>query len=77
MAQVRTFYENVWYKRSSGIINTTINYAYKYLRQKLHVVSQFLYDDQIRGQLVRDAKHFRDNAEQLNSMVQMSALFSF
>ena len=65
-----------------GVVNTTvlvqfmvshtlfqINYAYKFLRQKLYIFSQFLYDEHIHSQLARDIKYFRDNFNNVNGMV--------
>ncbi|VDK70090.1 unnamed protein product [Litomosoides sigmodontis] len=48
-----------------GIMHTTINHAYQFLKKKFHVFSQLLYDDRIRNQLVKDERYFHENAEKL------------
>lgn len=48
----------------NGIINTTINFIYQYLKIKLHIFSQFLYDEHIKSRLLKDIKYIkkqRDN----------------
>lgn len=52
----------------AGIMNTVINFAYQYLKKKFYVFSQFLYDDHIKGQLIKEIRHFQANADQLNKM---------
>ena len=58
-------------------MNTTINYAYKFLRQKLHIVSQFLFDEHIRSQLARDIKYFGDNFDAVNGMYPVARAEKF
>ncbi|XP_065576943.1 WASH complex subunit 4-like isoform X2 [Artemia franciscana] len=48
----------------SGIINSAVNHAYLFLRQKFQILSQFLFDDQIKSRLVKDLKMTRENREQ-------------
>uniref|UniRef100_A0A0K2V1R6 WASH complex subunit 4 n=2 Tax=Lepeophtheirus salmonis TaxID=72036 RepID=A0A0K2V1R6_LEPSM len=43
-----------------GIVNTTVNATYKFLRSRIKSYSQFLYEDQIKSQLKKDAKHFEE-----------------
>jgi len=52
----------------SGIMNTTINFAYRFLIQKFSVFSEFLFDDQIKSRLYKNIKYFRENKEQLGNM---------
>uniref|UniRef100_A0A0N5AK55 WASH complex subunit 7 n=1 Tax=Syphacia muris TaxID=451379 RepID=A0A0N5AK55_9BILA len=52
----------------TGIMNTVINFAYQYLKKKFFVFSQFLYDDHIRGQLVKEIRHFYAFADQTGKM---------
>ncbi|EAL65754.1 hypothetical protein DDB_G0283355 [Dictyostelium discoideum AX4] len=52
----------------SGIMNTTINFAYRFLVQKFSIFSEFLFDDQIKSKLYKNIKYFRENKEQLNNM---------
>ena len=52
----------------AGIINTTINFTYQFLRRKFVVFSQFLYDDHIKSRLLKDARFFRDQKTELSSI---------
>lgn len=38
----------------AGITSTAVNYTYQFLRTKLNLVSQFLYDEQIKSRLVKE-----------------------
>lgn len=51
----------------TGIMNTTVNFTYQFLRKKLVIFSQFLYDEHIKSRLIRDLCYFRDNKAQLDS----------
>ncbi|VDM37100.1 unnamed protein product [Toxocara canis] len=51
-----------------GIMNTTINFAYQYLKKKFFIFSQFLFDDHIKSQLAKDVRFFRENADELKKM---------
>lgn len=53
-------------RHGNGIINTTVNYTYQFLRQKFFAFSDFLYDEQIKARLTSDAKYFLENGEALN-----------
>lgn len=50
----------------SGIINTTVNFTYQFLRKKFAVFSQFLYDEHIKSRLSKDAKYFKENKKTLD-----------
>ncbi|MFH4975505.1 hypothetical protein AB6A40_002214 [Gnathostoma spinigerum] len=52
-----------------GIMNTAINCAYQCLKTKLFTFSQFLYDDQVKGQLIKEARYFRKNSDKLGKKV--------
>lgn len=52
----------------TGIMNTTINFTYQFLKQKMAVFSQFLFDEHIKAALFREIRHFTENKEQLNSI---------
>ncbi|EGC29177.1 hypothetical protein DICPUDRAFT_43212 [Dictyostelium purpureum] len=52
----------------SGIMNTTINFAYRFLVQKFSIFSEFLFDDQIKSKLYKNIKYYRENKEKLNNM---------
>ncbi|KXJ13474.1 WASH complex subunit 7 [Exaiptasia diaphana] len=50
----------------SGIMNTTVNFTYQFLRKKFFIFSQFLYDEHIKARLVKDIRFFKETKEQLN-----------
>lgn len=52
-----------------GLINTIINTTYKLLSNKFQVFTQFLGDDHIYSQLVKDKKFFEVNRDSLNQMM--------
>jgi WASH complex subunit 7 len=54
-----------------GIINTTINFVYQFLRKKLSIFSQVVYDERIKSRLTREMKILRENvaAADKNSQV--------
>ncbi|XP_012275054.1 WASH complex subunit 4 isoform X2 [Orussus abietinus] len=47
----------------TGIMSTTVNFVYQFLRVKLHTFSQFLYDDHIKSRLMRDIKSVKAQRE--------------
>ena len=47
----------------AGIMNTTINFTYQFLRKKFVTFSQFLYDEHIKSRLSKDAKFYSDQQE--------------
>lgn len=47
-----------------GMANTTINATYKFLRSKIHALSQFLYNEQIKSRLLKDIKIFKQALSQ-------------
>lgn len=61
-----------------GMANTTVNFAYKFLRTKIRIFSQFLYDEQIKSRLSRDIRHFKQGRHTLdtNSSSSSSAIIS-
>lgn len=46
----------------TGIMNTTVNFSYQFLRKKFAIFSQFLFDDQIKSRLAKDARFFKENS---------------
>uniref|UniRef100_A0AC35GGP7 WASH complex subunit 4 n=1 Tax=Panagrolaimus sp. PS1159 TaxID=55785 RepID=A0AC35GGP7_9BILA len=52
----------------AGIVNSAINYAYQFLKKKFHIFSQFLFDDQIKCQLVKEIHYYKDSIDELNQM---------
>jgi WASH complex subunit 7 len=55
-----------------GIMNTTVNYTYQYLRKQFFIFSQFLYDEHIKAKLIRDISFYKENKAQLNQKVYHS-----
>lgn len=49
-----------------GIMNTTVNYTYQYLRKQFFIFSQFLYDEHIKAKLIKDIGFFKENKAQLD-----------
>lgn len=43
-----------------GIVNTTINFVYQFLRKKFLIFSQFIYDERIKSRLAKEMKSFRE-----------------
>lgn len=44
-----------------GIMNTTVNFTYQYLKQKFNLFTNFLYDEHIKARLIKDWRHFKEN----------------
>ncbi|CAG9854952.1 unnamed protein product [Phyllotreta striolata] len=51
-----------------GIMNTTVNFTYQFLRAKFYVFSQFIYDEQIKSRLIRDLRFFGERKSELGQM---------
>ncbi|XP_067134049.1 WASH complex subunit 4 isoform X3 [Centruroides vittatus] len=49
-----------------GIMNTTVNFTYQFLRKKFYIFSQFLYDEHIKSRLIKDQRYFRENRTQID-----------
>lgn len=64
-------------RHGNGIINTTVNYTFQFLRQKFFTFSHFLYDEQIKARLTSDAKYFLENAEALNQTYDYERAHAF
>lgn len=45
----------------TGIMNTTVNFTYQFLRQKFVIFSQFLYDEHIKARLFKDIRFFKES----------------
>ncbi|CAH1784090.1 unnamed protein product, partial [Owenia fusiformis] len=45
----------------TGIMNTTVNFTYQFLRKKFFIFSQFMYDEHIKSRLIKDWKFFKEN----------------
>ncbi|XP_046405454.1 WASH complex subunit 4 [Ischnura elegans] len=50
----------------TGIMNTTVNFTYQFLRKKFFIFSQFMYDEHIKSRLIKDLRYFRENRTQLD-----------
>uniref|UniRef100_A0A1I8PPY3 WASH complex subunit 4 n=1 Tax=Stomoxys calcitrans TaxID=35570 RepID=A0A1I8PPY3_STOCA len=48
----------------TGVINTTVNFTYQFLRQKFYTFSQFLYDEQIKSRLMKELRSFAECKQQ-------------
>ncbi|XP_066158380.1 WASH complex subunit 4 isoform X1 [Euwallacea fornicatus] len=51
-----------------GIMNTTVNYTYQFLKIKFRIFSQFLFDEQIKSRLLKDLRHFIDHKNECHQM---------
>lgn len=51
----------------AGIMNTTVNFTYQFLRRKFFIFSQFLYDDHIKSRLIKDCRYFREKKAEISS----------
>ncbi|KAH8303723.1 hypothetical protein KR018_008553 [Drosophila ironensis] len=45
----------------TGIINTTVNFIYQFLRQKFYTFSTFLHDEQIKSRLLKELRFHTEN----------------
>ncbi|KAG1671599.1 WASH complex subunit 4 [Nymphon striatum] len=50
----------------TGIMNTTVNFTYQFLRKKFYIFSQFLYDEHIKSRLIKDIRYYKENKAQFN-----------
>jgi len=60
-----------------GIMNTTVNFIYGFLKQQFLVFSQFLFDDHIKSRLYRDIKFFKENKDKLTNQYPMDRAETF
>ncbi|EYB94367.1 hypothetical protein Y032_0172g352 [Ancylostoma ceylanicum] len=51
-----------------GVLNTSVNVTYQFLRSKFAVFNQFLRDEHIHAQLQKDIRYFRENLEALKKL---------
>ncbi|XP_054727038.1 WASH complex subunit 4 [Anastrepha obliqua] len=47
----------------TGVINTTVNFTYQFLRQKFYTFSQFLYDEQIKSRLMKELRSYAEHKQ--------------
>lgn len=50
-----------------GMMNTTVNFTFQFLKQKFKTFSQFLFDDIIKSRLFKDVRFFTEQKESLDS----------
>uniref|UniRef100_A0A8C5MTC3 WASH complex subunit 4 n=1 Tax=Leptobrachium leishanense TaxID=445787 RepID=A0A8C5MTC3_9ANUR len=48
----------------TGIMSTTVNFTYQFLRKKFYIFSQFMYDEHIKSRLIKDIRYFREVKDQ-------------
>lgn len=70
----------------TGIMNTTVNFTYQFLKNKFFTFSQFMYDEQIKSRLIKDLRGIREttgdcavvypykNAEKFNKGIKVLGL---
>ncbi|KAJ0175617.1 hypothetical protein K1T71_008776 [Dendrolimus kikuchii] len=46
----------------TGIMNTTVNFTYQFLKKKFYTFSQFMYDEHIKSRLIKDLRNVKENA---------------
>ncbi len=53
-----------------GMMNTTVNFTYQYLRKQFYIFSKFLFDEHIKSKLIKDIAFFKENKASLNQKYQ-------
>lgn len=51
-----------------GIMNTTVNFTYGFLKRKFFVCSEFLFDDNIKSKLIKDIKYWKAERDALKNV---------
>ncbi|KAI6650453.1 hypothetical protein LOD99_5890 [Oopsacas minuta] len=49
-----------------GIMNTTVNFTFQFLRKKFYIFSQFLGDEYIKGKLIKEIRFYREQKYELD-----------
>lgn len=57
----------------TGITHTTINFAYQYLAQRFQIFNQFLFDDHIRSQLMKEARMVHAETKAKSDTIKLSS----
>ncbi|KAJ8721539.1 hypothetical protein PYW07_002314 [Mythimna separata] len=47
----------------TGIMNTTVNFTYQFLKKKFFIFSQFMYDEHIKSRLIKYLRNFKETAD--------------
>ena len=51
-----------------GIMNTTVDFTYRFLKSKFNIFSKFLYDDTVKSRLFNDIQWLEQHKEECNGM---------
>jgi len=51
-------------------MNTTVSVTYQFLKEKIHIFSQFLYDEQIKSKLYKSVRSYTETKDKNNSRFQ-------
>ncbi|CAH0562284.1 unnamed protein product [Brassicogethes aeneus] len=51
-----------------GIMNTTVNFTYQFLRSQFYIFSQFMFDEHIKSRLLKDLRFFAEHKNEMNQM---------
>lgn len=54
-----------------GIVNTTINFVYQFLRKKFVIFSQLIYDERIKSRLAKEMKIWRESLEKSEKRMEI------
>lgn len=57
----------------TGITHTTINFAYQYLAQRFQIFNQFLFDDHIRSQLMKEARMVHAETKEKSDAIKLNS----
>lgn len=52
----------------TGIMNTTVNFTYQFLKKKFFTFSQFMYDEHIKSRLIKDLRNFKESSGSNDNM---------
>lgn len=52
----------------TGIMNTTVNFTYQFLKKKFYTFSQFMYDEHIKSRLIKDLRNFKETGDANGNM---------
>ncbi|KAH0787186.1 WASH complex subunit 7 [Histomonas meleagridis] len=51
-----------------GIMNTTVDFTYRFLRTKFNIFSKFLFDENVKSRLINDISWFETHKEEVNGL---------
>lgn len=52
----------------TGIMNTTVNFTYQFLKKKFFIFSQFMYDEHIKSRLIKDLRNLKEIGDSNGNM---------